>query len=107
MNIKNIMNKIIFFVILIFPFLVRADFNEGCFGMMGYGSYGGIGAMFMTLFWFSIITGIVVLIYKLINSEKTKKKETSSKAIEILKERYARGEIKAEEYESMKKEIEK
>lgn len=48
-----------------------------------------------------IIIGVIYLIFRLINNNKvsTSKYDSSSRAIEILKERYAAGEISDDEYE--------
>ena len=47
-----------------------------------------------------IIGAIVLIVYRAV------KKEGGGKALEILKERYARGEITREEYLRMKKDLE-
>ncbi len=62
----------------------------------------GFGPIFMFLFWILIIIGVVVLV-KWIAGQTGSKKEES--ALEILKKRYARGEISKEEFESKKKDI--
>lgn len=76
--------------------------------MMGGWGMGGFGMIFMLLFWVLIIAGIVFLIRWLF--EKTGSRSstgvgTGSEAMDILKERYAKGEITLEEFEAMKKEI--
>lgn len=69
----------------------------------GYGMWGG-GFIFMFLFWILIIIGIVYLIRSLGNQrrEGTPMEKTP---LEILKERYAKGEIDKKEYEEKKKEL--
>ena len=60
------------------------------------------------LFWGLIIVGLVALIRWLLQSTSRKGHSgvsTGSKTINILKERYARGEIARDEFESMKKDI--
>jgi putative membrane protein len=66
--------------------------------MMGeYGWFGpGFGWLFMILFWVLVIAGVAALIKWL---------GSSSTPLEILKARYARGEIGKEEYERMRREL--
>jgi len=73
-------------------------------GMMG-GSM-GYWMIFNMIFWLLITVGIVFLIFWVFNkikgSEMKPKEET---ALDILKKRYARGEINKEEFEEKKKDI--
>ncbi len=69
--------------------------------MHWFGNYGttmGFGWVFMILFWGMIIF-ITLSLWK---KNDYGKKETAD---EILKKRYARGEISKEEFERMKKDI--
>lgn len=85
-------------------------------GMMGYGPFGygmywwGFGMMlFMLLFWVGIIAAIVWLGAWLFRQGRplVQGPEVSHpSALDILKERYARGEISREEYERMRQDIE-
>lgn len=74
------------------------------YGMMeGYG-YGVVGygmLIFGFIFWLLILIGLVLLIKYL--WEGGAKKEES--ALELLKKRYARGEISKEEFEEKKKDL--
>ena len=65
--------------------------------MMG-GSW-GIG---MLLFWLIVIVGIVLFV-KWVSGQSSSQKGTS--ALDILKERYAKGEINKEEFEAKKKDL--
>jgi putative membrane protein len=63
-----------------------------------YGSGMGFGWIFMLLFWAIIIFIVVALVKKRGSGEN----ETAE---DILKKRYARGEISKEEFERLKKDI--
>jgi putative membrane protein len=63
----------------------------------------GMGWIFMLIFWGLIVFGLILLIRWLIGMTRTVKSEES--ALDILKKRYARGEIDKEEFEQKKKDI--
>ncbi len=69
----------------------------GWFGM-------GFGFIFMVLFWGLVIWLTVWIITQYLKPNKASKSET---ALDILKRRYAKGEITKKQYESMKKELTK
>ncbi len=66
--------------------------NMGNFGGMGF----GFGWIFMILFWALIILGIIYVVKQLLGSSKTSSGKESPE--EILKKRYAAGEISKDEY---------
>lgn len=66
---------------------------------MGWGM--GFGWPFMFLFWILVVIGIVYLV-RLI-ARNAKEGERHETALDILKKRYARGEINKEEFEEKKK----
>ncbi len=71
--------------------------------MMGYGGYGGI---FM---WIILIVIAVAIVYFVVNRSKTtgnSETSTGESPTEILKKRYAKGEITKEEFDRLKREIE-
>jgi putative membrane protein len=79
-------------------------------GMMDYGGYGGFGVgmalfgwLFMILFWVAIIL-LIIWLYKQIKGPESAAAKTET-ANEILKKRYARGEINKEEFEEKKKDL--
>jgi putative membrane protein len=77
-------------------------------GMMGGYGMGWFGGIFMIIFWILIIIGLVFLIKWLIQNTRAESGRTfshSSRAIDILKERYAKGEINKQEFEEKKKDL--
>ena len=86
--------------------------GEGYYGPQGPGGWGpmmhygfGYGGMFMWII-FLIIIGL--LIYFIVQAQKTKDQTSTQNGspLDILKRRYAKGEITREEYERMKKDLE-
>lgn len=71
------------------------------FPMTGYG-LGAFGFLPMLLWWTLIIVAIVALVKWLMGQGKTGKR---SSPLDILKERYARGEIDRKEFEERKKDL--
>jgi putative membrane protein len=69
-----------------------------------YGWSMGFGWIFMLLFWALVILGIVYLL-KLISGRDSKSERNEETALDILKKRYAKGEIGKEEFEEKKKDI--
>jgi len=63
----------------------------------------GIGMMLvMLVFWGLVITGLVLGIRWLVGTGRA---SASDRALEILRERYARGEINREEFEARKRDL--
>jgi putative membrane protein len=80
------------------------DWGTGMMGSWGMGWFGGI---FMIVFWILILVGLVFLIRWLVQATGKKENGTprGSRAMEILKERYARGEIDKAQFEDMKRDL--
>jgi putative membrane protein len=63
----------------------------------------GFGMMFMmVLFWVLVIIGIVLAIRWLTSQGRERR---SDSAVEVLRQRYARGEIDKEEFEAKKRDL--
>lgn len=73
--------------------------------MDGYGMAGGFGfgGIFMILWWVLIIVGVVALVKWVVMSSGGRSGD--SQALEILKQRYARGEIDEQEFQKRKREL--
>ncbi|MEK7471039.1 MAG: SHOCT domain-containing protein [Patescibacteria group bacterium] len=74
----------------------------------GYGGWGAGsmmgwfgGGIMMLLFWGAVIYFIVWIV----RNNKTNGTESGKKALDILKERYAKGEIEKKEFEEKKKDL--
>lgn len=70
---------------------------------MGWG-FSAFGWIFMILWWVLIIAGIIALI-KWLTSQSRGKRDQEKSSLEILKERYAKGEIDKKEFEEKKKDL--
>jgi putative membrane protein len=76
--------------------------------MMGPWGMGWFGAIFLILIVIFVIVALIFLLPRLKQNYKIEGAETSSgksNALEILKERYARGEIDKTEFEEKKKDL--
>ena len=60
---------------------------------------------FMWVFWIIVIVGLVFLIKWIVQQGNPAETRTVESPLEILKKRYARGEINQEEYEQKKKDL--
>src|SRR3990167_5159561 len=70
--------------------------------MGGWNGFGLLGWIPMLLFWILLILGVVALIRYLGRSSQGQENKTP---LDILKERYARGEIDKKEFEEKKKDL--
>jgi len=72
---------------------------------MGWGMGFG-GGLFMILFWIVIIVAVVMLVKWLAGGSSRLDLPRGKSALDVLKERYARGEIGKEEFEQKKRDLE-
>lgn len=76
-------------------------------GMGCCGGWGGLGMILAVIFWGIVLYGLFLLFRSFAASKNPDAARSSRRdALEILKERYARGEITREEYLDMKKDLE-
>jgi putative membrane protein len=80
------------------------DWNWGMHPMTWMWGAWGLGMMLMMLvFWGLVIAGIVFAIRWLANTSRAA--ATADRALDILRERYARGEIDKDEFEAKKRDL--
>ncbi len=106
-----IIGGIILGVVIILPLVFGAvsGWQYGGWGMMGPGMMGGFGWMWlMPVFWIVFLGLIIWAVVTSVRSSSESRGSDSSKAdsaLELLKKRYARGEIDKQEYEEKKKDL--
>ncbi len=113
-NIKTalIIGGVLVAILIIVPliFVLFGGWQGYGYGMMGPGMMGGFGGMWfmpilMIVFWGLVIWGIVALVRGVSSPGNTGASNPAESALEILKRRYARGEINKVEYEEKKKDL--
>lgn len=74
--------------------------------MMGDGGHFFYGGGIMWLFWILIIAGIIFVFLNMSRGSFNNPPQKKESPLDILKKRYARGEIEEEEFERRRKELE-
>jgi putative membrane protein len=110
LRIGIIVGGVVLAILIVLP-LVWGGFTGwrgGGWGMMGPGMMGGFGwgwlPLLVIVFWGLIIWGIVAAVRGASN-RRSGDTSTTESALEVLKLRYARGEINKREYEEKKREL--
>ncbi|PLX67483.1 MAG: electron transporter RnfE [Denitrovibrio sp.] len=78
--------------------------------MFGYSNGYGFGCGSLTgggFMWIFFIIIIGLLLYSFVKDKRSTKTNVTGTAMEILNERYAKGELNADEYKRMKSELNK
>ncbi len=76
------------------------------FGNWGYGGPGYFGMGFgMLLFWVLLIAGVIVLVRWLASDSVRLTSSPQQSALDILAQRYARGEMDREEFEQKRRDL--
>ncbi len=75
-----------------------ADPGGDYYGHMWNGGFGMFGGLMMIVFWGAIIAAIILAVRWFMEKDRASK----SNAVDILKDRFARGEIDEEEYRKRK-----
>jgi putative membrane protein len=106
------MKKYLELSLVMITVLLASCSGESSYGQQGTGGWGpmmhygfGYGGMFM---WIIFLVVVGLLIYFIVHAQKTKGQTPTQieSHLDILKRRYAKGEITKEEYERMKKDLE-
>ena len=115
-NVRTILisGGVIVAVLTIVPIIIGAvsGWQGYGYGMMGpgmmdnfgWGGFMGMG-IGMVIFWGLVIWGVVLLVRGLVSAGGGGESSRQDSALEILKRRYARGEISKEEFEEKKKDL--
>jgi len=106
-----IIGGVIVAVLIVLPlvFGLISGWQYGGWGMMGPGMMGGFGWMgIMPVLWIVVLGLIIWAVVASVRSSSESGGQDLSKsdsALEVLKKRYAQGEINKEEYEEKKKDL--
>ncbi|KKS38349.1 MAG: hypothetical protein UV01_C0004G0151 [Parcubacteria group bacterium GW2011_GWA2_42_14] len=75
--------------------------------LMNWGMPFGIwwGIVFMLLWWVLVIVGFIVLVRWVAKKNRTQEHHVEKSALDILQERYAKGEINKQEFEEKRKDL--
>lgn len=70
-----------------------------------HGFMGGFMGGFMWIFWIAVLVGLIFLIKWIVQQNRQDGQKAKDDPLEILKKRYARGEIDKEEFEQKRKDL--
>ena len=70
--------------------------------MWGWGAGGWLGSLWMVLFWVGVV---LLIVWAVRTATAAGQPRSAGSAIEILEERYARGEIDATEFTERRREL--
>lgn len=110
-KIALIIGGIILALLIILPvvFGLIWGWYTGGWGMMGPGMMGGFGWMWLMPVFSIVLLGLIiwaiVASVRSLSESRGKDASKTDSALEVLKKRYARGEISKEEYEEKKKDL--
>lgn len=98
-----------FLIVLPLVFGLILGWYTGGWGMMGPGMMGGFGWMWLMPVFSIVLLGLIIwaIVASVRSLSESRGKDVSKtdSALEVLKKRYARGEISKEEYEEKKKDL--
>ncbi len=112
-NVKTalIIGGIVVALLIVVPLVIGAfwGWQSGGWGMMGPYMMGGFGWMWLMPVFSIVVLGLIIwAIVAAVRSSTASRVRDSAKtdsALEVLKMRYARGEISKEEYEEKKRDL--
>ena len=106
------MKNLLIALTVIFTFVSSLSYAEEWWGRSYDWSWGyGAGSCFLIplilliAFWIAVVIGMVYFVKWVTSTRKTPKIQQEDTALDILKKRYARGEISKEEFERIKEDI--
>ncbi len=108
------MNKLLIALIAIVPFISSLGYADDSWERSFHWSWepSGFGAglfliplLLMIAFWIAVIIGIIYFFRWIASTGKGREIKQEDTALDILKKRYARGEISKEEFERIKQDI--
>ena len=70
----------------------------------GYWPHMWFGGMFMLVFWIAVIIGVIFFV-KYLTRNAADRQGSGETSLDILKKRYARGEITKEEFDRIKQDL--
>jgi putative membrane protein len=76
------------------------------YGWDGMGAWGWIGMILMMVFWFGLIAIVLVVLVRLVTGESSRSKvgpTEHDRSMSILRERFARGEITEDEFNTARR----